>query len=96
MQHVSKFLDQLVRLPGRLARLANRAEGRLLFLVEIGWVTSEQPNGILGREILQRNVGALRFLNDAHVLAQRKQEAMNLSFLSGVALRFDFSIQFSC
>ena len=46
MEHVAKFLDQFVRLVGRLAYLANHSDGFSLFLIEIGLVTSEQPDGI--------------------------------------------------
>lgn len=81
MHQVPKFLDHLLDRPGSLTGLTTSREGGLLFFIESGWITHKQPNGILGGAILHRHVGAPRFLPETHVLASRKQEAMNLSFL---------------
>jgi hypothetical protein len=42
MQHLPKFLHQLVRRPGRLAGLTNRRSGCLLLLIQISRSTSER------------------------------------------------------
>src|SRR5579859_7471035 len=92
MQHVPKFLDQLIGCIGYLTRLTNSRKSGLLLLIELGWITHKQPDGVLGGEILQGSMRHCSLLNDSLVSAQRHQESIHPSICSCVSLLFDLLV----